>query len=602
MGPVNWGQVRSRKGEEVASLTQIEMPRGRMAEWLSKPLRANRGIYTKVALAAAMINLFALITALFTMTVYDRVVPNNAMDSLVGLSIGLVIILMFDFALKILRAYFVDVAGARVDRDIGKAIFERILQMRMDIGKRSTGGLSGLVREIDTLRDFFASATITALVDLPFIIITLTVIALIGGWLVLVPLAMIPIVVIAALATQPLMRRLSAETLSGQLGKQSVLVETIGNIETVKSANAGSILSRRWDTAVTDHAGASLRQRLVSTIPINIAGTAQTTAYTGVVIFGVFAIANHSLTMGGLIACSILAGRVVAPLGTIAHLLTRANSARTAYTQINKLMENPVEGPEGSEGLTLSKMEGSIEFKNVDFRYPGAAEFALKDVSFKIRPGEKVGLVGQIGSGKSTIARLIIGLYWPTSGLILIDGIDIRQLSPAALRPKVGALFQDNALLTGTIRDNILLCRDEIGDDEMIRASQVSLAHEFVARMPQGYDLELADRGEGLSGGQKQSIALARALIGQPPIIILDEPTSAVDVETERRLMANLDAEFKDRTLILITHRPSLLRLVDRIVMLSSGKVVADGSPEQVSARISKLRTVQGAKKDERAA
>ncbi len=602
MGPVNWGQVRSRKGEEVASLTQIEMPRGRMAEWLSKPLRANRGIYTKVALAAAMINLFALITALFTMTVYDRVVPNNAMDSLVGLSIGLVIILMFDFALKILRAYFVDVAGARVDRDIGKAIFERILQMRMDIGKRSTGGLSGLVREIDTLRDFFASATITALVDLPFIIITLTVIALIGGWLVLVPLAMIPIVVIAALATQPLMRRLSAETLSGQLGKQSVLVETIGNIETVKSANAGSILSRRWDTAVTDHAGASLRQRLVSTIPINIAGTAQTTAYTGVVIFGVFAIANHSLTMGGLIACSILAGRVVAPLGTIAHLLTRANSARTAYTQINKLMENPVEGPEGSEGLTLSKMEGSIEFKNVDFRYPGAAEFALKDVSFKIRPGEKVGLVGQIGSGKSTIARLIIGLYWPTSGLILIDGIDIRQLSPAALRPKVGALFQDNALLTGTIRDNILLCRDEIDDDEMIRASQVSLAHEFVARMPQGYDLELADRGEGLSGGQKQSIALARALIGQPPIIILDEPTSAVDVETERRLMANLDAEFKDRTLILITHRPSLLRLVDRIVMLSSGKVVADGSPEQVSARISKLRTVQGAKKDERAA
>ncbi|GGD54042.1 type I secretion system permease/ATPase [Croceicoccus pelagius] len=586
----------------MASLTQIEMPRGRMAEWLSKPLRANRGIYTKVALAAAMINLFALITALFTMTVYDRVVPNNAMDSLVGLSIGLVIILMFDFALKILRAYFVDVAGARVDRDIGKAIFERILQMRMDIGKRSTGGLSGLVREIDTLRDFFASATITALVDLPFIIITLTVIALIGGWLVLVPLAMIPIVVIAALATQPLMRRLSAETLSGQLGKQSVLVETIGNIETVKSANAGSILSRRWDTAVTDHAGASLRQRLVSTIPINIAGTAQTTAYTGVVIFGVFAIANHSLTMGGLIACSILAGRVVAPLGTIAHLLTRANSARTAYTQINKLMENPVEGPEGSEGLTLSKMEGSIEFKNVDFRYPGAAEFALKDVSFKIRPGEKVGLVGQIGSGKSTIARLIIGLYWPTSGLILIDGIDIRQLSPAALRPKVGALFQDNALLTGTIRDNILLCRDEIDDDEMIRASQVSLAHEFVARIPQGYDLELADRGEGLSGGQKQSIALARALIGQPPIIILDEPTSAVDVETERRLMANLDAEFKDRTLILITHRPSLLRLVDRIVMLSSGKVVADGSPEQVSARISKLRTVQGAKKDERAA
>ncbi|WP_342668675.1 type I secretion system permease/ATPase [Croceicoccus bisphenolivorans] len=585
----------------MASLTQIELPKGRMAEWLAKPLKANRAIYMRVALAATMINFFAMITALFTMTVYDRVVPNNAMDSLVGLTIGLVIILLFDFVLKILRAYFVDVAGARVDRDIGKAIFDRILQMRLDLGRHSTGGLSGLVREIDTLRDFFASATITALVDLPFIVLTLVVIAFIGGWLVFVPMAMIPIVVLAALSTQPLMRRLSAETLSGQLGKQSVLVETIGSLETVKSANAGSILSRRWDTAVTDHAGSSLRQRLISTIPINIAGTAQTTAYTGVVIFGVFAIANQTLTMGGLIACSILAGRVVAPLGTIASLLTRANSARTAYQQINKLMERPVEGPEGT-GLHLSNVDGAIEFRNVDFRYPGAAEMALRDVSFKVRPGEHIGLVGPIGSGKSTIARLMIGLYWPTSGLILMDGVDIRQLSPAALRPKVGALFQDNALLTGSIRDNILLCREDVDDTEMMRASQVSLAHEFIARMPQGYDLELADRGDGLSGGQKQSIALARALVGSPPVIILDEPTSSVDVETERRLIENLRNEFVGKTLILITHRPSLLRLVDRIIMMSSGKIVADGTPEAVSARISKLRSVSGAKKDERAA
>ncbi|RVQ67236.1 type I secretion system permease/ATPase [Croceicoccus ponticola] len=572
-----------------------------MAEWLSKPLKANRAIYLKVAMAAAMINMFAMITALFTMTVYDRVVPNNATDSLIGLSIGLVIILLFDFVLKILRAYFVDVAGARVDRDIGKAIFDRILQMRFDFGRHSTGGLSGLVREIDTLRDFFASATITALVDLPFIILTLAVIALIGGWLVMVPLMMIPLVVIAALATQPMMRKLSAESLSGQMGKQSVLVEMIGSLETVKSANAGPILTRRWDAAVTDHAGASLRQRLISTIPINIAGTAQTTAYTGVVIFGVFAIANHSLTMGGLIACSILAGRVVAPLGTIAQLLTRANAARTAYTQINRLMERPVEGPEGS-GLNLSWVDGGIEFRSVDFRYPGAAEMALRDVSFKVRPGEHVAIVGPIGSGKSTIARLMIGLYWPTSGLIMMDGVDIRQLSPAALRPKVGALFQDNTLLTGSIRDNILLCREDVDDSEMVRAAQVSLAHEFIARMPQGYDLSLADRGDGLSGGQKQSIALARALVGSPPVIILDEPTSSVDVETERRLIENLRNEFKGRTLILITHRPSLLQLADRIIMLSAGRIMADGTPEAVNARISKLRTVSGAKNDERAA
>lgn len=572
------------------SATEIEMPQGRLAPWLSEPLQSNRPIYMKVALAAALINFFALVTALFTMTVYDRVVPNNATDSLIGLTIGLGIILLFDFGLKLLRAYFVDVAGARIDRDIGKAIFNQILDMRMDLGRHSTGGLSALVREIDTLRDFFASATITALVDLPFIILTLGVIALIGGWIAFIPMAMIPIVVIAALSTQPLMRKLSAQTLGQALGKQSVLVETIGSLETVKSANAGPILSRRWDSAVRDHAGASLRQRVVSNLSITIAGTAQTMAYTGVIIFGVFAIADQTLTMGGLIACSILAGRVVAPLGTIAHLLTRLNAARTAYKQINKFMTQPREGPKGA-GLQMHEVTGAIEFRDVDFRYPDAPELALSKVSFRVEPGEHVGLIGPIGSGKSTIARLMIGLYAPTSGLILVDGTDIRQLSPSRMRAQIGALMQDNSLLTGTIRDNILLQREAVEEEEMVRAAKVSLAHDFITRFPHGYDLELADRGEGLSGGQKQSIALARALVGRPPILIMDEPTSSVDTDTERRLMENLQSEFEGRTLILITHRPSLLRLVDRIIMMSGGTIVMDGTPDSVRNQVAEIRT-----------
>jgi ATP-binding cassette subfamily C protein LapB len=561
------------------------MPRGRLAEWLAGPLRKNRRIYVKVGLAAAMINFFALVTSLFTMTVYDRVVPNSAFDSLVGLSIGLGIVLIFDFVLKLVRAYFVDVAGARIDRDIGKAIFKKILGMRFDLGRSSTGGLAGLVREIETLRDFFASATLTALVDLPFIVITLAVIALIGGWIVLVPALMIPLVIVTALLTQPTMRRLSAQTLGEALGKQAVLVETIGSLETVKAANAGGMLSERWDTAVSAHAGASLQQRLVSTISINMAGSAQMFAYTGVIIVGVFKIADQTLTMGGLIACSILAGRAVAPLGTIAHLLTRINAARTAYTQINRMMERPGEGPSG-EGLRLKNMQGSIELRDVDFRYPDAAELALTGVSFKIDAGEHVALVGPIGSGKSTIARLLIGLYPPTSGLILVDGTDIRQLTTDSLRAKVGALFQDNALLTGTIRENILLGRAVVDDDEMLRASQVSMAHDFISRMPNGYDLKLADRGEGLSGGQKQSIAMARALVGSPPILVFDEPTSSVDTHTEARLMDNLRAEFEGRTLILITHRPSLLALVDRVILITRGRIVMDGTPDNISQRI----------------
>ncbi len=569
----------------MVSHSEVEIPRGRVAEWLAGPLRKNRSIYFKVGIAAVMINFFALVTALFTMTVYDRVVPNNATDSLIGLTIGLVFVMIFDFALKALRAYFVDVAGARIDRDIGKAIFEKILSMRLDLGRSSTGGLAGLVREIETLRDFFASATLTALVDVPFIFITLAVIALIGGAIVWVPLLMIPVVVLSALATNPMMRRLSAQTLGEALGKQAVLVETIGSLETVKSANAGNMLSSRWDTAVQAHAGASLRQRLVSTISINIAGSAQMIAYTGVVIFGVFAIAEKSLTMGGLIACSILSGRAVAPLGTIAQLLTRINAARTAYTQIDRMMQQPPEGPSGA-GLTLHNMEGAIEFRDVDFRYPNAPELALTGVNLRIAPGEHVALIGPIGSGKSTLARLLIGLYPPTSGLVMIDGNDIRQLAPKNLRAKVGALFQDNVLLTGSLRENIMLGRDDVDDAEMLRAAKVSLAHEFISRMPNGYDLVLADRGEGLSGGQKQSIAMARALVGKPPVIVLDEPTSSVDTDTEARLMANLRAEFEGRTLILITHRPSLLALVDRVVVMAQGRIAMDGSPEAINRKV----------------
>lgn len=568
--------------------TDVTEPKRRIAEWLSGPLRKNRPIYLKVALAAAMINVFGLITALFTMTVYDRVVPNNAYESLIGLTIGLVLVLVFDFVLKLLRAYFVDVAGARIDRDIGRAIFKQILGLRFDLGRSSTGGLAGLVREIETLRDFFASATITALVDVPFIAITLIVIALIGGSIVLVPLLMIPLVIVTALATQPMMRRLSAQTLGEALGKQAVLVETIGSLETVKASNAGDMLAGRWDAAVLGHAGASLRQRVVSTISINMAGTAQMVSYTGVVILGVFKIADQSLTMGGLIACSILAGRAVSPLGTIAHLLTRINAARTAYQQINQMMEQPPEGPAG-EGLRLPNMQGDIEFRDVDFRYPGAPELALSRVSFKVEAGEHVALIGPIGSGKSTIARLIIGLYPPTSGLVLIDGTDIRQLTTASLRAKVGALFQDTALLTGTIRDNIMLGREDVGEEEMLRASKLAMVHDFVSRMPNGYDLKLADRGEGLSGGQRQSIAMARALVGQPPIIVFDEPTSSVDTETEARLMQNLRKEFEGRTLLLITHRPSLLALVDRVILLANGRVVLDGTPDTISQKVAQF-------------
>ena len=563
----------------------IKIPQPRLAEWLMGPMRANRSTYWKVALAAVFINIFGLLTSLFTMTVYDRVVPNNATSSLVALTLGLAIVIIFDFILKMLRAYFVDHAGAQIDRDIGEAVFERMLAMRLELKKGSTGALAGMMRELEALRDFFASATLTAIVDVPFIIITLVLVAIIGGKVVFVPAIMVPLVIMVGWLTHPALERLSARAMGEGLQKQSVLVETIGGLETVKTSGAAPLLSRRWLKAVQQHSDSSLRQRLVSTIGVTFATSAGTISYAGVVILGVGLIADRELTMGGLIACSILAGRAIAPLAQISQLLSRLTSTRTAYRQINEMMKMPSEGPQG-EALKLSGVEGKIEFRNVGFKYPGAPERALDGLSFTIEPGEHVALLGRVGSGKSTIARLILALYPPEEGLIMVDGTDVRQLDPASLRTNVGAAMQESVLLTGSVRENIVLGRPGIGDEEMVRAAQISGTHEFMGQIANGYDLRLADRGEGLSGGQRQSIAIARALAGRPPIMVMDEPSSAMDAQTEGGLIQRLREELKGRTLILITHRPPLLQLVDRIILMDKGKIVSDGPRDNVLKQI----------------
>ena len=563
----------------------IKIPKPRLAEWLMEPMRRNKGTYWKVALAAVFINIFGLLTALFTMTVYDRVVPNNAMSSLVALSIGLGIVIIFDFILKMLRAYFVDHAGAQIDRDIGESVFARLLAIRLELKRGSTGALAGMMRELEALRDFFASATLTAVVDVPFILLTLLIVWAIGGWVVVVPALMVPIVILIGWLTHPALERLSARAMGEGLLKQSVLVETIGGLETVKSSGAAPLLSKRWLKAVEQHSDSSLRQRLVAAIGVTFATSAGTISYAGVVIVGVNMIADQTLTMGALIACSILAGRAIAPLAQISQLLSRLTSTRTAYRQIDEMMQMPSEGPEG-DALKLSACKGKVEFRNVGFRYPGAPERALDALSFTIEAGEHVALLGRVGSGKSTIARLILGLYPPEEGLIMIDGSDIRQLDPASLRRNLGAVMQESVLLTGSVRENIGLARADVDDEEMIRAAEISGTHQFMGQIANGYDLRLADRGEGLSGGQRQSIAIARAIATRPPILIMDEPSSAMDAQTETGLIQRLKEELKDRTLILITHRPPLLQLVDRIILMDKGKIVSDGPRDTVLKQI----------------
>ena len=563
----------------------VPAPAPRLAAWLTQPMRENRKTYIEAGLAAVMISCFSLLTSVFTMTVYDRVLPNNAFSSLAVLTLGLGVVIGFDFALKSLRAYFVDMAGARIDHTVGETLFQRLLAMRLELKRTSTGTLTGLIREIESLREFFTSATLTAVVDVPFIILTLVVIALIGHSLVLVPIVMIPLVILVGAVTQPALERLSTKTMSEGFQKQSVLVETIGGLEMVKTAGAGPLLRQRWLEAVQRHASLGLQQRLVGSIAINFASAAQLIVYAGVVVMGVFKVADHSLTTGGLVACSMLASRSVAPLGQIANLLSRLTSTQTAYRQINAFMAIPIEGPAG-EGLKMGALKGAIAFREVDFAYPGAAEPALRAVSFSIAPGERVAIVGPVGSGKSTITRLILGLYPASQGVVTIDGTDLRQMDPVTLRKSIGAAGQDNVLLTGSVRENICLGRDGIGDEEMLRVAEVSGTHGFMARTINGYDLVLADRGEGLSGGQRQSIAIARALAGRPPIVLLDEPSSAIDSDTEARLIKGLTTELTGRTVVVVTHRPAMLALVDRVIVMAEGRLVMDGPRDAILAKI----------------
>ena len=545
--------------------------------WLLRPLKESKGAYGQVFIAALLINFLALTTAIFTMVVYDRVLPNSATESLVALTIGVTIALIFDIILKMLRGWFLDGAGSRADVRIGEKLFEQLIAIDLSARRDSVGGLSSIMREFETLRDFMTSATLVALIDLPFIVIFLIVIYAFGGSVVLVPAVLVVLVILVGVLSQPLLSRLAQESLEEGKNKQSILVESISGIEVLKTSMASREMRKRWRDALVSQSSSAVKSRLVSQLVVNFSAFAQQAAQVGIVVAGAYQVAMGNLTMGGLIASVILAGRTMAPLAQIANLLTRLVSAKASFKALDDFMTLPLDRPPQARFLSKQKMLGKIEFRQVNFAYPDQQQQALKELNFTIKPGEKVALLGKIGSGKSTLARLLMGLYAPSSGSVLIDDTDVRQIDPFDLRRNVSFVIQDNWLFSGSVRDNIASGSVHVSDEELLKAAEISGVQDFLGDHPQGYDLLLRERGEGLSTGQRQAISIARGLVGDRSVLIMDEPTSVMDTASEAKFIQRLESYVEDKTLIVITHRNAILKLVDRVIIFDNGKIVADG-------------------------
>ncbi|WP_375202092.1 type I secretion system permease/ATPase [Hyphococcus sp.] len=571
------------------------------SHWLFGPLRDNAKIYGQTIMAAAVVNILGLVSSFFIMTVYDRVLPNQAIESLVALTIGVILAHIFDFLLKSLRGYFIDIAGQRLDATVGASVFDNLMSMRLDARRGATGAIAGLVKEFENLRDFFSSATLVTIVDLPFIFLFIATIALIGGPIALIPLIGVLVAIASGIIIQPLIMKRTQQAMAEGHHKNAVLIETLGGLETIKSVKADGLMRARWRSGVARHAKISAIGRFLNQFAVNASGFAQQASQVGVVVVGVFLVGANEITTGALIASVILTGRAMGPLGQVASLLSRVNGALASYKSLNQLMTAQSETEIGRQYLSRPELQGKIEFRDVSFTYPGVTTKALDDVSFVIEPGERVAILGKNGSGKSTIVRQITGVYQPTEGSVLVDDTDVRQLRPADLRANIGAVLQDVCLFSGSIRENIALGLENVSDDDILAAAKIAGVHDFVGATAGGYDQHLSERGEGLSGGQRQAIALARALAPKPSILLLDEPSSALDAQAEAALIARLEHATRGRTLLIVTHRMSMVRLVDRIIVLDRGRVLVDGPRDTVmramaSARQLKTKRITAAK------
>lgn len=551
--------------------------------WFWGIVLESRGLYIRVLVASLLINVFALTSPVFIMNFYNRVLPNDAVETGWVLSIGALSVFVFDFIIRTLRGYFVDLAGRRSDTVLSQRLYNQVLDMRFGHRSGSIGSFANTLREFDSLREFFNSATMTGLVDFPFSILFIVAIwGIAGGKMAAVLLGLYLAVLAVGYFMQLPVRRKVHQAMKTAEQKHGLLVETISGLETIRGVGGEGALRAAYGHSVAKSAEAGQASRFYSGLSVHFSAFVQQVSGVLLVLLGMYLIRDKEMTVGALMACVLLSSRAIAPIGMVASLVNRYHQARSAYRALDGIMRLPVERPPERKFLHRPELKGAFSFQGVEFSYPRTGRPVLQNVNLRIAPGDHVAVVGRIGSGKSSLIKLLVGFYDPVRGAILADDTDLRQIDPADLRRNIAYMGQDAALLSGTIRENIVMGRPHATDQDVLKASELAGVHDFVRRHPMGYDAPVGERGEGLSGGQRQSVALARTLLMEAPVLIMDEPTNSMDAATEDRVLRGLEEHAKNKTLVLVTHKPALLRLVSRIVVMDNGTVVLDGPRDQV--------------------
>ncbi|MBC3378662.1 type I secretion system permease/ATPase [Serratia fonticola] len=551
--------------------------------WFWQHFRGAKRQIGEISLASIISNVLALAGILFSMQVYDRVIPAQSYSTLWVLFFGVLIAAALEYAIRLSRTVISDLMGKKIDLKISGMLFARALAIKNEARPKSTGSFISQLREIDQVRELLTSTTVGAAADMPFVLLFLAIMALVGGPLVFIPMLAIPLIVIPGILLQWPMARLAKEGMRESALRNAVLVESIEGVEDIKALQAEPYFQRQWEQTHAVSANIGMQQRLWGARLSGWASTVQQLTYAGMLVFGSYLVLAGDITTGTMVACSLLSSRTIAPLMQLTMVFSRWQHAKTAMTGLDDLLKKPLDKPEEGKMAHCPVLSGHFQLRNLQYSYDvEKGDNSITVNNLEIKPGERVAILGKVGAGKSTLLKLLSGQASATRGKVIIDGVDISHIDPSDVRRQLGFLSQESRLFFGSLRQNLMLGHPHATESEMLQALRISGALSLVQQDAASLDRIIHEGGRGLSGGQRQMVLLSRMILRNPQIVLLDEPTASMDEQLEEYVIRQMHGWLSGRTLVLVTHRPALLKLVDRIVVLDNGRVVADGPKDQV--------------------